>query len=66
MTKIFFNEGLLSFSGLVLATKEQYELADKCVGSVFESLADGEVITLQEGDFHLDKDLDIEVVRYHD
>ena len=60
-TQIFFKDGLLSFDvdGSVLATKEQYLLADRCVGSVFESLNEGEKIQLQEGVFELDEDLDL-------
>lgn len=45
-TQIFFKDGVLSFDGSVLATKEQYELADRCVGSVFESLNEGEKIII--------------------
>ena len=61
-TQIFFKDGLLSFDGSdgsVLATKEQYQLADRCVGSVFESLNEGEKVQLQEGEFELDEDLDL-------
>jgi hypothetical protein len=65
-TQIFFKDGLLSFdvsgfdgSDSVLATKEQYELADRCVGSVFESLNEGEKVSLNEGVFELDEDLDL-------
>ena len=59
-TQIFFKDGLLSFDGCsVLATKEQYQSGDRCVGSVFESLNEGEKVQLQEGVFELDEDLDL-------
>jgi hypothetical protein len=45
-TQIFFKDGLLSFDGSLLATKEQYELADRCVDSVFESLNESERIVV--------------------
>jgi hypothetical protein len=59
MTRIFWLEGYLSFHGDTLATKQQYELADRCVGSVFEALNPKELILLEEGQFLLDPDLDL-------
>lgn len=58
-TQIFFKDGLLNFDGSLLATKEQYQSGDRCVGSVFESLNEGEKVQLQEGVFELDEDLDL-------
>ncbi len=58
-TQIFFKDGLLSFDGSVLATKEQYQSGDRCVGSVFETFKKGEKVELQEGEFELDEDLDL-------
>lgn len=65
-TQIFSNNGLLSFvtdseenEAFQLATREEYELADRCVGSIFESLVQGENIQLAEGYYILDADLDL-------
>jgi hypothetical protein len=60
ITSIHCNDGLLSWdSEYPLATKEQYELADRCIGSVFEALHPGEIIELEDGIFELDEDLDL-------
>ena len=59
MTKITIaDNNRLSFDGDRLATKEEYMLGDRCVGSIFEALEPGEAIELQEGVFRLDEDLD--------
>lgn len=42
-----------------LATREEYESADRCVGSVFEALEPGENIQLADGYYVLDNDLDL-------
>lgn len=59
MTTIYFDNGLLSFAGEKLATREQYDTADRCVGSIFEAIAPSEKIALAEGEFILDEDLDL-------
>ena len=57
---IFSENGLLNFSGGErLATREEYELADRCVGSIFEALHPQENIHLQDGYFILDDELDL-------
>lgn len=43
-----------------LATADEYMLADRCVGSIFEGLEPGQTVVLAEGEYVLDKDLDIE------
>lgn len=58
-TQIFFDDGLLTWEGERLATKEEYQAADRCVGSIFESLSPGENIQLLDGYFVLDDDLDL-------
>ncbi|MEW6495315.1 MAG: hypothetical protein AB1589_22785 [Cyanobacteriota bacterium] len=58
-TYIYNDNDVLSFNGNNLATKEQYELADRCVGSIFEALEPGETVKLVDGDFILDDDLDL-------
>ncbi len=58
-TYLYLKNGTLSFNGKVLASKHEYELADRCVGSIFESLSPGENIKLAEGYFVLDNDLDL-------
>jgi hypothetical protein len=42
-----------------LATSEQYKLADRSVGSVFEALRPDESIRLADGYFILDDELDL-------
>ena len=49
----------LSFEGDRLATVEEYEMGDRCIGSVFEALQPGEQVELQEGVFTLDDELDL-------
>jgi hypothetical protein len=58
-TKIFSDVGLLAFNGKYLATRYEYELADRCVGSIFEVLNPQEKIEIQEGVFTLDEDLEL-------
>jgi hypothetical protein len=64
-TKIFNDEGLLTFStggqngDLPLASKEDYEQGDRCEGSIFEALEPGENIKLADGYFVLDEELDL-------
>lgn len=58
-TQIFFDDGLLTWEGERLATKEEYQVADRCVGSIFESLSPRENIQLLDGYFVLDDDLDL-------
>lgn len=79
-TRIFSNNGVLSFAPdfdddktSQLASKQEYELADKTkeclwgklppqnlrVESIFESLVQGENIQLVEGYFVLDANLDL-------
>lgn len=58
-TKIYCNNGLLSFDGEALATSEEYALADRCIGSIFEALEPGEEVELADGQFTLDEDLDL-------
>lgn len=61
--RIFLNEEIgLCFDQddlASLASREDYELSDRCVGSVFEALSPGEVIWLKEGLFCLDDELDL-------
>lgn len=59
-TKIFIQDETLVWDGERLATVEEFEQADRCVGSVFEALQPGERIQLAEGVFQLDSDLDID------
>lgn len=59
MTKIYIRDGVLSFEGDRLATLEEYELADRCIGSIFEALKPGEKIELADGLFQIDEDLDV-------
>ena len=62
-TQIFNDHGTLTFNAegkqLPLATKEEYELADRCIGSVFEALSPEEHIQLKDGYFILDDELDL-------
>lgn len=57
-TKIYSNNGFLNFSLGQIASLEEYLLADRCQGSIFESLKPSEVIELKEGKFELDGELD--------
>jgi hypothetical protein len=59
-TQIFSNNGMLVFDReFPLATKEEYETADRCIGSVFEALLPAEHIQLKDGHFVLDDELDL-------
>jgi hypothetical protein len=58
-TRIYSVNDSLCFEGENLASKEQYELADRCVGSVFGGLSPRENIQLSSGYFILDDDLDL-------
>ena len=64
-TKIYNNDGVLSFGGEVLATVKDFEQADRCAGSVFEALEPEEIIELSigcggvSGFYELDYDLDL-------
>lgn len=51
----------LSFNGQELASVNEYQLGDRCVGSIFEALEPGERVELEEGVFELDEDLDLVV-----
>lgn len=58
-TKILIQDGLLQFDGEgELATVDEYMLADRCVGSIFQALEPNETVELKEGCFQLDEDLD--------
>jgi hypothetical protein len=59
ITKIFSDVGLLAFNGKYLATRDEYELADRCIGSIFEVLNPEEKIEIREGVFTIDEDLDL-------
>ena len=48
----------LALEGKQLATINEYMMADRCVGSLFEGLNPGQKIFLAEGVFVLDEDLD--------
>ena len=52
----------LNFAYGRLATRDEYETEDRCVGSIFEVLEPGELIELAEGVFMLDADLDLIVI----
>lgn len=64
-TYVYSDNGCLTFGSsgdygdLPLATKEEYELGDRCVGSIFEALEPGEHIKLADGYFVLDDELDL-------
>ena len=61
VTKIYNNDGTLTFEGegKSLATLQDYCLADRCEGSIFEALQEGEVIELADGLFVCDSELDL-------
>ncbi len=62
VTNIYIDCGVLvfnSFGAEVLASRKDYETADRCVGSIFEALTPGELICLAEGEFQLNEDLDL-------
>lgn len=58
-TQILTKDGFLNFDGGELASKEQYRLADRSVGSIFEALQPREEVELVEGNFVLDEDLEL-------
>lgn len=58
-TRIYSSDSGLSFIGDRLATRKEYELADRCEGSIFESLNPSENIQLEDGYFILDEELDL-------
>jgi len=58
-TQIFSDGATLRFYGEKLATKKEYELADRCAGSVFEALSPQDIVELEDGYFALDDDLDL-------
>lgn len=64
VTKILNRDGFLNPSEGVHATKEDYEAADRCVGSIFEALEPGEIVSLVDGLFKLDSDLDLTPLEY--
>lgn len=57
--KILNREGFLNFVEGQLASVRDFNLADRCTGSIFESLNPGETVDLREGSFLLDEDLDL-------
>ena len=59
ITRIYSNDGALSFSGEILATVDEYEQADRYVGSIFEGVLPGEIVELKESLYELDDDLDL-------
>lgn len=59
MIEIFINEGQLAWDGERLSTKEEFDLADRSTGSIFEALEPKEGVLLEEGLFILDEDLDL-------
>ena len=59
VTKIYNNDETLAFEGESLATLQDYFLADRCEGSIFEALQEGEVIELADGLFVCDSELDL-------
>lgn len=65
-TYIHSRNGLLTFDStdddgnpLPLATKNEYELGDRAVGSIFEALEPEEHVKLADGYFVLDDELDL-------
>lgn len=65
-TCIYSRDGLLTFDStdedsnlLPLAVKDEYELGDRCVGSIFEALEPEEHVKLADGCFVLDDELDL-------
>ena len=63
VTKIYSNDGTLSFSGKILATVAEYTMGDRSIGSIFEGLEPRELIeiTLQglPHIYEIDSDLDV-------
>jgi hypothetical protein len=65
-TTIYIDSNVLVFNPFgeeVLASRKNYETADRCVGSVFESLTPGERVRLADGEYILDQDLDLVPLR---
>lgn len=58
-TQILSENGFLNFSTGALASREEYETVDRCVGSIFEALRPSENVQLKEGYFILNDDLDL-------
>lgn len=59
ITSIYCQDGTLCWdSEYPLATIDQYMFADQCSGSVFEALAIGEYVELEEGIFQLNENLE--------
>jgi len=63
-TPIYWDGGLTFEQGERLATKAEYELGDRCVGSIYEALDPYERVRLAEGLFRLDFNLDLLPLRY--
>ena len=59
IVKIFFNNGVIGWDGRKLATRKEYEMADRCVGSIFDDLHPGENVQLSDGYYILDEDLNL-------
>lgn len=60
MTQIFNDDGFYNFSTGELISSEELECdVPRDVGSVWEALEPGEVLSLADGDFILDKDLNL-------
>lgn len=63
VTTIYNNNGTLSFSGEVLATFQEYDQADRCVGSIFEALEPYEMVEVIHNGvpsiFEIDEDLNL-------
>ncbi len=57
IVKIFFNNGVLDCNGKKLATRKEYEIANRGVGSIFDDLHPGETVQLSDGYYLLDEDL---------
>lgn len=65
VTQIYNNNGILAFEGESLATLQDYRLADRCEGSIFEAIHPGEVVALLDetlGERLLEIDADLELI----
>jgi hypothetical protein len=58
-TTIYINNEFLNFSTGAIACVKDYEYGDRCIGSIFETLASGDYVALKEGIFQLDDELDL-------
>lgn len=59
-TRIYSVNGTLTFEPQdKLASKSEYQLADRCIGSIFEALKPGENIQLEDDYYVLDQELDL-------